>query len=687
MALVSKVIPGLYNGISQQPSGVRLDTQCEIQENAFSSLATGLRKRPPEEFIAKLNITNQVDKPFIHTINRDVSERYIVVITGEAVEPIEVFNLSGSKMAVQYGQLSEDLVFTPDASVKSYVSILDPRLKVAAVTIADYTIVVNKQVPCLMDTTTAYPGTLKATVQSFDDLPTTPTLNNIYRISGDRYDQFSAYFVKYDGDVYVECPEPGTLQAFDSTTLPHRLVRTAEGTFTFAPILWNERKVGNDDNIPTPSFVDNTIADVGMFKNRLYFFSGENAVFSRSADFFNFWGSTALEVLDGDPVDIALSSEKVSLLKYGISFQDALLAFSDQLQFAIHSGEQTFTPDTAAADVTTRFEASPHCKPVGAGPNVYFVSPRGGHSSVREYFVQPSSLVNDAADVTAHTPTYLPKNIFKLSSSSSLECIFALSSDEPGSIYVYKYYWQGDEKVQSSWGKWTFTGDVVEVSTIENLLVVLISRHGELHLSTLDLEEEATTGTLGFRVGLDMQTELTGSYADGITTWSLPYNAPDLTPLTIILSDTGAEIIGVSTVLSNTLCVQGDFSGTPCYIGNNYTMRYRFTPFSVRSEEAKVDILEGRLQVRTLTLSYVNTGYFRVEVTPYNREALISEYTGAVIGESLLGAPSILSGVRRMPVIANARRTTIDIVNDTHLPSIFQSGSWEGFFTKRSRGL
>ena len=54
MALVSKSIPNLINGVSQQPPSLRLPTQGEAQENGLSDVVDGLKKRPPTKFLNKL---------------------------------------------------------------------------------------------------------------------------------------------------------------------------------------------------------------------------------------------------------------------------------------------------------------------------------------------------------------------------------------------------------------------------------------------------------------------------------------------------------------------------------------------------------------------------------------------------------------------------------------------------------
>ena len=53
MPLVSRTIPNLVQGVSQQPEVLRLSSQATSQVNGFSSVVEGLKKRPPTNYIAK----------------------------------------------------------------------------------------------------------------------------------------------------------------------------------------------------------------------------------------------------------------------------------------------------------------------------------------------------------------------------------------------------------------------------------------------------------------------------------------------------------------------------------------------------------------------------------------------------------------------------------------------------------
>jgi len=145
MGLISHTLSSLFGGVSQQAPALRLDNQCEAEENAFPTIAHGVSKRPHSEFLAKLTSGADSDS-LVHVINRDANEQYVVIFTGSADEPIEIFDLAGVKKTVDYGVLDANLGFTQDLAKKAYAVAANPRESLRATTCADYTMVSNGEV-------------------------------------------------------------------------------------------------------------------------------------------------------------------------------------------------------------------------------------------------------------------------------------------------------------------------------------------------------------------------------------------------------------------------------------------------------------------------------------------------------------------------------------------------------------
>jgi hypothetical protein len=90
--------------------------------------------------------------------------------------------------------------------------------------------------------------------------------------------------------------------------MPHKLVRTNTLEFTFSPIAYDKRIVGDDVTNQLPSFVDSYVNNIFFFKGRTGFLSVDRVIMSRANDFFNFWKSTVLDYLADDVIDIDVSS-------------------------------------------------------------------------------------------------------------------------------------------------------------------------------------------------------------------------------------------------------------------------------------------------------------------------------------------------------------------------------------------
>lgn len=130
MSLLSKQIANLFNGVSQQTPSTRLPSQADAQVNAYSDVVNGLHKRFPTEHIKKIS-SAPLRGSLFHTINRDVSEKYQVVIQDGS---LQVYGLDGSIRDVSF----------PDGT--GYLANANPRDEMRTLTVEDYTFVVNKAI-------------------------------------------------------------------------------------------------------------------------------------------------------------------------------------------------------------------------------------------------------------------------------------------------------------------------------------------------------------------------------------------------------------------------------------------------------------------------------------------------------------------------------------------------------------
>ncbi len=678
MPLISSVIPGLINGVSQQPSTVRLATQGEAQENCDSNLVTGLTTRVPTEHLAYLGYGSVIgSNAMVHTINRGDAERYIVVLVNG---DLKVFDIAGVEKTVTF----------PNG--KGYLANANPAQGFRIVTIADYSFIVNNAITVAMAAGVS-PGTSMGTKQMFTDLPAGAGFGELWEITGDPTNSFDDYYVQRHTGVWIETAAPGIADTLDAATMPYQLVRLSNGSWVFQQAAWVAREVGDATYSPAPSFVGRKIQDVFFHRNRLGFVADENVIFSRSGEFFNFWRETVLDVLDTDPVDVSVAHTKVSNIHSAVPYNKSLMLFSEQTQFVL-TGADALTPKTVKIDQTTEFETSSLVRPVACGPNVYFVVERGGYSGFKEYYVDNTTASNDASDITKHVPTYIPAGVFKIAASSNEDILFTITNGERNAIYVYRYYWQGTEKKQSSWSKWTFPvqDTILNVDVIGTVLYILIKRTDGVYLEKMDIQVLRKDG-VGYLVSLDRRVILTGAYSGitNLTTWVFPYD--DVNPLSIVLgpsfgSSSGA-LMNTAKVTNGTLTAVGNWTAGAVYGGRGYTMRYQLSEQHVRSAAGAPSVLSGKLQLRYIMVDYVNTGNYSVRVSPAARDVYTADYPYRVLGTGAiaLGKPLITAGRARIPILANSAEVTIELLNDKPMPCSFQSLEWTGFYNNLSQSI
>ena len=777
MPIISGSVPNLINGVSQQPFALRLASQAEEQINGYSSVVEGLTKRPPTKHVAKL-MASLPGVSYVHIIDRDVSERYVVVVTDG---DLKVFDFDGTERTVNF----------PDG--KGYLT--SPTCNFAAVTVADYTFLLNKDRQVALSdevkqgrgheaivyvrqgnyastytvtingtaysystdatdpeklktsnialqlknaitagtggfTVTQYGSTLHVThtaaftvtttdsigdtalvcvtkqLQTYVDLPKVAPPGYQVEISGAPGNVYDNYWLEYDaantsgnGGIWKEIAKPGRKVAFNAGTMPHSLVREANGTFTLKVIEWDKCGAGSETTTPTATFVGKALNDIFFYRNRLGFIADEAVIFSRSASHFDFWRQTATQVLDTDPIDVATSHVKVSILRHAIPFNESLLLFSDQTQFLLGAGE-ALTPSAVSLDQVTEFETSSGVRPVGAGAYVYFCTPKGEFTGVREYFLDGVSKTNNANDVTSHVPRYIEGQVFKLTASTNEDILVALSRDRADTIYVYKYYYAGQEKVQSSWSKWQLEegSRVLNAEFIESTLWLVIQRADGVYLERVDIEAGVVDDGMDFVVHLDRRTsdaQVQSLHFNGThTSFVLPYTPANMADVVLVAREGNATAKAGALIPFThdgiTLTVRGKL--TKFFVGVRYSLRYVLSPLLVRQQASgggQIANTEGRIQLRRALVNYADSGYFRAEVTPSRRDTYTYRFTGRVIGSgrNLIGRSAIETGSFTFPIMANNMQVDIVFVNDTHLPSRLLNIDWEALYTVRTQRM
>ena len=570
---------------------------------------------------------------------------------------------------------------------------------------------------------------IKDTVSAMDDLPTVAEHGFTVKVQGTVSTQLDDYYVKFEasagsgfgGGIWRETVGPGIVYKFDATTMPHTLVRNANGTFTLQKFDWSGRVAGDTATAVQPSFVGSTIQNLNLFRNRLVFLADESVILSAADSYDRFWPETVQTVVDSDPIDLSTGGTEINFLVSSASFANTLLLFSTHGQFRLDSGTSVgnpLTPKTANITSITTFDMDSRTDPVAVGRNIYFPVPKGDFTGLREFFLPDNTgSVPISEEVTASVPRFIPKNLTNLITSVSEDVIAGISKDQPKRIYFYKFFFEDDTKLQSAWSYWESKGSksILGAAIIDSDMYVVVEYSDGVYLEHIILRPENIDPNTTIELLLDRKiTEascsLSVSNPGGLgvtTTVTLPYpmattgtmgvvgrydstnnNANNTMKHGEVIMPTSETLTG-GTSGNGTMVVKGDLTNAKFYVGELYDMSYEFsTPYlKEQPSGGGMAVAAGpKLQMRTWTVVFDETSSFELKVTPAGRDVQTYPYNGITIGQSppLIGNPGTDTGNFRVPVMASNTDTKVELFSNSPLPCRFQSAEWEGWLHSRA---
>ncbi len=579
---------------------------------------------------------------------------------------------------------------------------------------------------------------IKDSVQTFSSLPTVAPNGFTIEVNGlpdQDLTSSTSYYVKFEttntdstafeNGSWEETVVGGIEYKPDYATMPHLLVRLSNGDFLFTEVggatlggsigstapytapTWGEIVAGDQNTNPRPAFLQNSdatdgerIRGIGFYKDRLVILSGETVLLSEVGQYFNFFRTTVTTLLDSARISVVAASTRVNLLNYVTPLRGNLVLFSESSQFILSGGvDGTLTPANVSVDVASEFESTTTAEPQAAESSVFFVGTRGSNTTVRELFDASTNRPEyDAVDITGQAPSYIVGATTQMAVSPTEECL-VLKAASDTTLYIYKWSINGRERVQSAWSKFVIGGtdaEILHIEWVDQLLYLVVRRGSQTSLERMDFEPFLTDTNATFRVHLDRRltdgsTGVSSSYDAGAktTTFTLPYNLGTGVTMKVVSRASGGTNAGqdfpVTATTSTSVTVAGDKTSTPVYIGEQYTMLYEFSELHMPRGNRLSPIGSLSHRVRYGRVSFADTAYFKVRVTPKGESAHTYVWNGNILNEteSLLGTVSTYTTFFQFPVMTSHDRVKIELENDSALPSRFIACEWEAFYHSR----
>lgn len=482
---------------------------------------------------------------------------------------------------------------------------------------------------------------------------------------------------------WVEDVGPDLDIALDPDTLPLQLVNTGPNTFTVNTTGWAKREAGDDETNPFPSFVGKKLNNFVFFKNRLGFIYEDSVVLSEAGELFNFFRTTVRTLLDTAPIDVTSATANVTNLRSSVAFQENLLLFADRGQFVLKG--DPLTNETITLEAVTNYDVNTSEDPLAVGSYVYFPFKRGNFLGMQEYSLNATTDVYDSDDITTQVPGYINNGNILVTSGSTSTDLIALSSGGD-TIYVYKYFFNGREKVVSSWSKFKMPFNVLSLEFINSSLFVVGDKDGDTLLTEMKCEElRLEDDTLdGFTIHLDMLKKKTfvGDPTSFPTDTLIDLGFTPGPDDVVEVYDSHGNRVTVNFVNGTQASIQS-YNRT-CFSGLRYNLEYTFSEPVFKQGNPPVSSGLARMILRNGTLFFTDAVDFQVEVTPLARDKRIFTYSPNVI--NITSTDTLLSqdGKLRFSIFTQAKDSLIKIVNSSAFASNFQACEFEANVHTRS---
>ena len=526
----------------------------------------------------------------------------------------------------------------------------------------------------------------------------------IVKVSNARMSDEDDYYLRFTGEnnldgagSWSECAEPGIAKSL--TNMPLVIQRTATTTFTVKQFTYQDRRVGDDNTNPMPTFVGKRINKVLFFRNRLALLSGENVILSRpgtlgTPDFFI---ESALTVSASDPIDISAASMFPSDIFDGIEINAGLLVFSTNQQFLLSTDDTVLNPDTAKLRSVSTFNYNKDISPISLGTTISYLDNSGKFSRLNEMANTSREGEPDVVEISKLVPTLLPKNLDLLTNSreNSLILIGKTNSDI---VFGYKYLAIGDKRQQQAWFKWKLNNPLLYHFIINDEYFFLDTDNFLQSLKIVQSDDDPiiTQDDVNYQIHLDNHTTVSnGVYnaSTNLTTftnqsdWIDQVTSPNYSLAIIDLNTNSTRLAryALPTVINaDDFTVPGDWSTGSFTIGYLYEYLIKFPriyPKKISGEKSFADV-NSSLILHRLKLHFGKIGLYETTLTRVGKSDYTEVYESSLLDEyEASDAPYLEEYIKTIPVYEKNKNVDITLKSSHPAPATLRAMAWEGDYS------
>ena len=536
-------------------------------------------------------------------------------------------------------------------------------------------------------------------------------------------DDYYLQYVAFDGvkgkGYWKEAIARDTSPGLDAATMPYQLENTGATTFTFKPISWKAREVGDDNTNKKPSFIGHPITGTFFYNNRFGALSEDNIFFGRANDSFNFFVKSALAQTDADPIDLNVASVRPVVLTDVLPSPQGLLLFSARQQFqVISTSATTLTPTTTVIRAISNYEMDSKIPPVDVGTTTAFINKVPGYAKLftlqlRE--IEQSPLV---VDISKTVLEWIPDTIDSLAVSAQ-NSVLMMADRDSSYIYLYRFYNNGEQDLFQAWVKWELPTTIQALDIIDDDVIIVSQHEDEYTIGKVTLDQiptgdvVATATSMTGNPCLDMAVRpisptsgvnaVVYDTTNDITKIYVPYTPIDSKQAIMFLSVPQADV-GTSSVIdsdagyyataeerteTNTnyryFEVKGDFTSYAdgIVVGYGYDFEVTLPKLYYRPEATTTDFTAA-LTISRVKFSVGRTGAvrFKIKADGSNEWKNVEHTTD---GDRYSADSNPVQTERQFIVPIHQRNTNFElkVTSDFPYPVSLVSMMWEGIYSPR----
>ncbi len=552
---------------------------------------------------------------------------------------------------------------------------------------------------------------IKGLARDVAELPSQCFDNYLVKVNNTDDAEADDYYVRFYAEApgipgagtWTETVAPGVKTTLNSSTMPHALIRQADGSFTLDALNtesafggWAAREVGDETTNPEPTFVGRKVSNLFFFSNRLGFLSEDAVIMSQPGDYFNFFSGSAIAVSDADPIDLTASSTIPAILKGVVGTAKGLVLFAEKSQFLLASQELVFSSATVKLTEISNYSYKSDVLPLNSGVSIAFLSENQTYSKVMEMAVDSVENRPDVADITRAVPEYLPPRFIwgeVLPNNNML-----VYGEGTENVYVFKFFNNGESRELAGWSRWIYPAQVKLFASEDDLMYIVLYDGIKYILCRSELTDDPDQAPLdvgfsSFSPRIDNTLNKDFFIEEPIDNTYSKLRYPEATvidgsnPLNLVVTDgsykgTFIEVVPQSDETGPYFEVARDYITEPYVIGNQYIASVELPAIFFKSDNKadRVNVpmvsflyldlyYSGRYEVVLNRIGYAPV-YKSIEITPANIYDA-NEVPAAEIGEATV------------PIFSPGNISMVTINAPDPFPSSITGYSWEGTYNNR----